>query len=112
MDYNLDLKKPYHQKPQPNRTLVEGPHNTTTPLTLTLPFQGTRLHQSQLSPQNTTKTEKHTDHTGPTATHQASRALAEQLLGDLERRTNAAAAKADALEPRLDAIGAPALKER
>ena len=49
---------------------------------------------------------------GPTATHRASRVHAEKLLVDLERRVNEAYAKADALEPRLEALGAPALKER
>ncbi len=49
---------------------------------------------------------------GPTATHRASRVHAEKLLADLERRVNEAYAKADALEPRLEALGAPALKER
>jgi len=49
---------------------------------------------------------------GPTATHRASRAHAEKLLPDLERRVNEAYAKADAYEERMRALGAPALKER
>ncbi|MBL8002060.1 MAG: hypothetical protein JNL05_08880, partial [Flavobacteriales bacterium] len=49
---------------------------------------------------------------GPTATHRASRAHAETLLADLERRVNEAYGKADALEQRVKALGAPALKER
>jgi photosystem II stability/assembly factor-like uncharacterized protein len=49
---------------------------------------------------------------GPTATHRASRAHAEKLLIDLERQVDEAYTKADALAPRLEALGAPALKER
>ncbi|MBK6626964.1 MAG: glycosyl hydrolase [Flavobacteriales bacterium] len=49
---------------------------------------------------------------GPTATHHASRGHAERLLADLERRVNEASAKADVFETRVQALGAPALKER
>lgn len=49
---------------------------------------------------------------GPTATHRTSRAHAEQLLAELERRVGEAYSKADALEPRVQVLGAPALKER
>lgn len=49
---------------------------------------------------------------GPTATHRASRAYAEKELADLEVRVNEAYAKAEACEPRLQALGAPPLKER
>jgi hypothetical protein len=49
---------------------------------------------------------------GPTATHRASRAYAETELTDLEVRVNEAYAKAEAYETRLQALGAPTLKER
>jgi hypothetical protein len=49
---------------------------------------------------------------GPTATHRASRAYAETLLTDLELRVNEAYTKAGDLELRLQALGAPTLKER